>query len=101
MSNNALSSRVIEDSIDSSSSLSLGGNNNNSITSNSNINNNNVLKGVGVSPLLLSQSAELYYKQLLAANVAALTKPCHLTEDRRTTSPHNVIYAKNGSEEVR
>lgn len=99
MSNNALSSQVIEDSIDSSSSLSLGGNNNNSITSN--INNNNVLKGVGVSPLLLSQSAELYYKQLLAANVAALTKPCHLTEDRRTTSPHNVIFAKNGCEEVR
>lgn len=64
-------SPAVEDDVDSSSSVSLGSNNN----------NNNVLK---MSPLFLSQSAELYYKQLLAANVAALTKP-RLAASVRTT----------------
>lgn len=63
-------SPAVEDSVDSSSSVSLGSNN-----------NNNVLK---MGPLFLSQSAELYYKQLFAANVAALTKP-RLAASVRTT----------------
>lgn len=66
----------VEDSIDSSSSSP----------------DNNAIKPA----LLLSQSAELYYKQLLAANVAVLGKTGHLTDDQRT----NLLYGKNAFDEV-
>ncbi|XP_054267281.1 uncharacterized protein LOC128989415 [Macrosteles quadrilineatus] len=71
--------QVADDSVDSSSSASMTGNNNNNKSKNNN--NNNVLK---MGPLFLTQSAELYYKQLIAANVAALTKP-RLAATVRTT----------------
>lgn len=58
MSRDDVESQEVEDSVDSTSSVSLSGNNNN---------NNKVVK---MSPLFLSHTAELYYKQLLA-----LTKP--------------------------
>lgn len=58
MSRDDVESQGVEDSVDSTSSVSLSGNNNN---------NNKVVK---MSPLFLSHTAELYYKQLLA-----LTKP--------------------------
>lgn len=58
MSGDDVDSQGVEDSVDSTSSVSLSGNNNN---------NNKVVK---MSPLFLSHTAELYYKQLLA-----LTKP--------------------------
>lgn len=62
MSRDDVESQGVEDSVDSTSSVSLSGNN-----SNNNNNNNKVVK---MSPLFLSHTAELYYKQLLA-----LTKP--------------------------
>lgn len=58
MSRDDVESQGVEDSVDSTSSVSLSGNNNK---------NNKVVK---MSPLFLSHTAELYYKQLLA-----LTKP--------------------------
>lgn len=61
MSRDDVESQGVEDSVDSTSSVSLSGNNSN------NNNNNKVVK---MSPLFLSHTAELYYKQLLA-----LTKP--------------------------
>lgn len=62
MSRDDVESQGVEDSVDSTSSVSLSCNN-----SNNNNNNNKVVK---MSPLFLSHTAELYYKQLLA-----LTKP--------------------------
>lgn len=62
MSRDDVESQGVEDSVDSTSSVSLSGSN-----SNNNNNNNKVVK---MSPLFLSHTAELYYKQLLA-----LTKP--------------------------
>lgn len=76
MSSEDAETQGVEDSVDSSSSASLSANNNNKTN-----NNNNVLK---MGPLFLTQSAELYYKQLIAANVAALTKP-RLAASVRTT----------------
>lgn len=64
MSRDDVESQGVEDSVDSTSSVPLSGNNNNY---NNNNNNNKVVK---MSPLFLSHTAELYYKQLLA-----LTKP--------------------------
>ncbi|KAG8322635.1 hypothetical protein J6590_020339 [Homalodisca vitripennis] len=75
MSSDELESQVVEDSGDSSPPSSPYNNNN------SHNNNNNVIK---MGPLFLSQSAELYYKQLLAANVAVLSKP-RLAATVRTT----------------
>ncbi|XP_039291425.1 zinc finger protein rotund isoform X3 [Nilaparvata lugens] len=77
-------SATIDDSIDDS--LSSTG-----TTGGSQPENNNVLKQPA---LLLSQSAEIYYKQLLAANVAVLGGKGS-AEDRRA----NLLYAKNAFEE--
>lgn len=63
MSRDDVDSQGVDDSVDSTSSVSLSNNN----KYNNNNNNNKVVK---MSPLFLSHTAELYYKQLLA-----LTKP--------------------------